>query len=143
MKTCFFVNLTKPVNETLKNSLKALGYTSFKTEKPDEIDQAGKQCQKLILFFDEPSYAYMFLREKSWSGFQTLNILILPKKPILSTENQRKLASVFLEVFGEDDALKLNERIKKFEESQEDDNIDSDSIVTTIEFNIHKKNIKV
>ena len=128
---CFFINPTQPQPETLKAKLKETGYMVLQTQNIDEIDQAGQQCQKLILFFDESKFAYKFLKENRWSGFRLLNVLLLPKRPVLSQENQRMLASVSLEVFGREEETQLLEKIKKFEDKKEDD--------LDIEFSIHKE----
>jgi hypothetical protein len=121
MKTCFFVNMVKPLPETFKNKLREYGYVAFETKSHEEIDQAGKQCQQLILFFDEPKFAYKFLKENHWIGFRLLNILILPKKPKLSLENQRMLTSVSLQVFGMEEVTSLISIIKNFENQVEED----------------------
>ncbi len=131
MKMCFFINPSQPQSQTLKTKLKELGYMVLQTQNTDEIDQAGKQCQQLILFFDDSKFAYKFLKENRWNGFRLFSVLLLLKKPVLSPDNQRMLASVALEVFGIEEETQLLEKIKKFEEKKEDD--------LDIEFSIHKE----
>ncbi len=130
MKVCFFVNPTQPHPETLKDKLKESGYIILETQNPDEIDQAGQQCQQIVLFFDESKFAYKYLKDNHWKGFRHLNLLLLSKKPFLTPENQRLLLSVSLEVFGKEEENQLLEKIKSFEAKKEDD--------LDIEFSIHK-----
>lgn len=130
MKMSIMVTETS-VPESLTNLIKGLGYSIVTSTGIDEIDQVGKQAGKILLIFNDAKFAYRFLKETRWNGFEFLPILYFNKIPAINADASRKLSEVGLFLTDSTKGDALAERISKFE-NQEDESLE-------IEFNIHKE----
>ena len=131
MKIAFFVKSSRPVTEYLSVTglLKDKSYKVFQTDTFEEIDQAGRQAEKIVLFFDDPNFAYKFCGEQRWSSeYKTLRLLYVRRKPIVNPVVLQKLRSVGLSIFTIGDEAKIEESILAFESDFEE--------VDEIEFSI-------
>lgn len=131
MKIVLFVGDLAPHGLELIEFLKQHGFYAIKTANIDEVDQAGKQAEKAILIFNDHKFAYRFLMENKWPDFPYINILYLNKKPIISTDANKKLSQVSLQIFMPTDKKTLLEKLERFYNTGKDDASDGE-----IEFSV-------
>jgi len=128
MNIIFFMEANEH-SSVLLNTLREKNFSCIHTINPDEIDQAGKQTNKVALIFFDSKMAYQYLKSNSWRDFTTYNILYLYKNPKITPEAQKKIDSINLHIYSEEKIINLVEDLEEFylnNEKQTNDEIELD-----------------
>lgn len=118
MKIAFLIDPLADLKDPIKLKLEQFEYTSVSTNSPEEIDQAGKQAEHVMICFTNSKLAYTFLKNNKWP-FKTLNVLFLKGKPIISDDAAKKIKEIQLELVIMNDDEKLKEVITGFKNSKD------------------------
>lgn len=119
--------------EKLQQQLKERGFICVQTQQADEISQIGKQNSRIALLFSDAKFAYKFLHEHSWSGFQILKTLYLSPQTKLGEEAVHKLSRLGIKIYDMNESDRLIKDLEQFQNVQLDTE-DSPDIVDEIEF---------
>jgi hypothetical protein len=137
MKAVFFVGPISEYTNPLMEHLKKMGFLCLKSSTPDEIDQSGQQSGKSILIFNDLKFAYKFISENSWSGFEEKYVLYLDKNYQIPKETLDKINGLRIKIEYVSQGKNLLTDINNFMDSKSGGSDDSEGL--DLEFGVNTK----